>query len=69
MVRRVNYICPECGSSDVLLDAWAEWDATLQDWVLHDTLTHAYCRRCDGETRLQEVVLESALARLSVGDI
>lgn len=60
MTKRINYICNECGSSDVLLDAWAEWDVSQQDWVLFDTLSQAYCRRCDGEARLQEVTLQEA---------
>jgi hypothetical protein len=39
------------------MDAWADWDAEQQDWVLHDTLTEAFCRKCDGETHLLKVEL------------
>ena len=62
MAKRVTYICGECGSSDVLMDAWAEWDARAQEWVLHDTLTNSFCGRCDGETRLIEIELETRQA-------
>lgn len=57
MAKRINYVCGECGSSKVLLDAWAEWDSEKQDWVLFDTLTGAFCRECDSETNLIEVKL------------
>ena len=57
MDKRVGYVCRYCGSSAVLMDAWAAWDTDRQDWVLHDALTEAYCRECDGQTVLQEVEL------------
>jgi hypothetical protein len=57
MEKRVGYVCAYCGSSAVLMDAWAAWDAERQDWVLHDTLTEALCQQCDGETSLIEVEL------------
>lgn len=62
MPKRVSYVCRHCGSSDVLTDAWAAWNAEKQDWVLHDTLTEAFCRHCDGETSLVEVELAPASA-------
>ncbi len=39
MDKRVGYVCSFCGSSAVLMDAWAVWDTEEQDWKLHD------CRR------------------------
>lgn len=57
MAERLAYVCDECGGSDVLLDAWAEWNMDRQDWILHDILTSSFYRRCDSETRLIEVVL------------
>jgi hypothetical protein len=57
MTKRIGYVCSYCGSSAVLLDAWAEWDAARQDWVLAETSTTEFCRECDEETRLTEVEL------------
>jgi hypothetical protein len=57
MEKRVSYVCAHCGSSTVLMDAWATWDTEQQDWVLHDTLTEAFCQECEGETSLVEVEL------------
>jgi DNA-directed RNA polymerase subunit RPC12/RpoP len=60
MGKHVSYVCAFCGSSAVLMDAWAEWNVERQDWVLHDAMTEAHCRNCDGETSLVEVELAPA---------
>lgn len=57
MSKRLGYVCAYCGSSKVLLDAWAEWDTAAQEWVLSSTSTTEFCEKCDGETRLTEVEL------------
>lgn len=57
MEKRVGYVCRFCGSSAVLMDAWAEWNVEKQDWTLHDTATEAFCRDCYSETHLVEVEL------------
>lgn len=55
---KVKMVCSECGSSDVLADAYAEWDVDAQDWVVQNVFDKgAYCNKCDGETRLEEVEL------------
>jgi hypothetical protein len=61
MDKRVGYVCSFCGSSAVLMDAWAIWDTEQQGWVLHDTLTETFCCDCDGDTSLTEVELAPAL--------
>lgn len=54
-----NMVCRDCGSTQVLLDAWAEWDIASQQWVLQNTFDNAYCEgKCDGETKVIEVDLE-----------
>lgn len=47
--------CSHCGSEQVLLDAWAEWDVQQQEWVLQNVFQQAYCETCDGETTINEV--------------
>lgn len=56
---RVEYACERCGSVAVTRDAWAEWDASAQAWVLSETFDFAFCHQCTRETRL--------LARISRG--
>ncbi len=53
--RKVRMVCKECGSEDVLCDAYAEWNYDKQEWVLQNTFDKgAYCNQCDGETRIVE---------------
>jgi hypothetical protein len=55
---RIEIVCSTCGGDSVTRDAWAEWDAETQDWVLGAAFDYAYCHDCDEETRLEEVELE-----------
>jgi len=55
--KRVTYLCEKCGSDQVTLDAWAEWNVERQAWVLGATYDHTYCHKCDGETHAIEVEL------------
>jgi hypothetical protein len=57
MEKRVGYVCASCGSSAVMMDAWAVWDTEKQDWELGDTCTQSFCRECDGDASLIEVEL------------
>ena len=54
---KVDYVCNVCGGNDVSRDAWADWDAATQHWVLGAVFDYAHCHDCDGETRLEEVEL------------
>jgi hypothetical protein len=55
--KRLTYLCERCGSDLVTLDAWAEWNIELQEWVLGATYDQAFCHKCEGETHLVEVEL------------
>lgn len=50
-------VCATCGSEDVSRDAWGDWDMTAQGWVLRCVFDYAHCHACDGETRIEEVVI------------
>ena len=60
--KRVTYVCEQCGSDLVTLDAWAAWDADEQKWVLGAAYDHTFCHKCEGETHLVEVELSPASA-------
>lgn len=49
-MAKVKYVCTECGSEDVVSDAWASWDIETQQWVLEDTFDMSYCRSCESES-------------------
>jgi hypothetical protein len=47
--------CIECGSQDILIDAYAVWDKYMNAWCLHSVYEHTVCNSliCNGkETRL-----------------
>jgi hypothetical protein len=46
--------CKYCGSTDVKLDAWAEWDVDSQKWILGSVFDNTFCPECDGETAIIE---------------
>ena len=48
----INIVCKTCGSDDVVKDAWANWDYSLQQWVLSQTFDSAWCEKCEDETNL-----------------
>ena len=50
-------VCETCGSTDVSRDAWGDWDAAQQRWVLRTVFDFAHCHDCDSETRLTEAPL------------
>jgi len=51
---KVEYACGTCGSDHISRDAWADWDAETQQWVLGAVFDYAHCHRCEGETSLTE---------------
>lgn len=63
---KVRMVCGTCGSQAVTRDAWAEWDADSQDWVLGAVYDYAYCHACDGDARIEEIPFVAwPFARLS----
>lgn len=42
--------CKHCGSTNIRIDAWAEWDVTSQNWLLVDVYDNSWCIDCEGET-------------------
>jgi uncharacterized OB-fold protein len=54
---KINIVCSECGSSEVMRDAWCEWHIETQEWVVHSVYDHAFCEACEAEAHLNEVEL------------
>lgn len=47
-----TYVCANCGSKEVWVDATAVWSEAAQQWELLHTFDNSYCNDCDGETNL-----------------
>jgi len=56
----INYICPRCGSDDVVADTWSHWNVKEQEWetsFVPDKGMHS-CETCGEEfTRFEEVLV------------
>jgi hypothetical protein len=55
--KRVGYICARCGSSNVISDTRAEWNARKQKWVVVGHYVSSECLECDEEEAIIEVEL------------
>lgn len=54
-------VCPDCGSANVLIDAWAQWSDVDDEFGLVTTFDNGFCedcgaRDCDGAFRHAEWV-------------
>lgn len=60
------YICPSCGSEEIVVDAYAEWNSFANDFELHSTYTDTMvCNECsqtfsgsDAETRITQLAAQ-----------
>ena len=53
--KKIDYQCNHCGSSDLLFDAWAVWNAEEQQMEFEEICSFAFCRECDGETHENKI--------------
>ncbi len=58
IIKREQYVCSHCGSTNIKKDAFAIWDAKEQKWILENVFDAAYCDDCDGETTLSVAELK-----------
>jgi hypothetical protein len=52
---KVVIVCSTCGTQNVLVDAWAEWNPSEQKWELAKVCQTVYCQECDGESSIVEL--------------
>ena len=60
--RPVRIVCAWCESDRVSRDAWADWDAERQAWVLGAVFDDGFCHQCGCVRRLAEVRLSGNVA-------
>lgn len=46
---KVKYICSECGSENVLIDAWAAWNYEMQEFELDNVFDACICGDCEAQ--------------------
>lgn len=43
------YVCARCGSEAISREAWAQWDADAQQWVIATLFDFAHCHSCGAD--------------------
>lgn len=51
---RVKKLCANCGSENIVKDAWAEWDIDKQEWVLSTFFDDTFCQDCESHYNYAE---------------
>jgi len=56
---RTQVVCAHCGSRNVVVDAYAQWDEEKQEFEVVQTFDKgAFCADCDDHTRVNEIPIE-----------
>lgn len=55
---KIRMTCSDCGSENVLRDAWASWNVETQEWELGQVFDEAFCEQCEGACKIGEIPAE-----------
>ena len=39
--------CPECGSNEIVTDAWVSWNMKTQCWEIEEIFDNSFCYNCE----------------------
>lgn len=51
---KISKHCTECGSTNILADAFARWNESGQYWEIDNVFDDFYCEDCDGEAGVED---------------
>lgn len=58
---KVRKVCKECGSDEVVVDAWAKWNEETQLYdIVENVFELEYCINCEGETTIIDEEINDA---------
>lgn len=58
-MSKVKMVCEDCGSDDVVADAYASWNVDTQKWEVDSIFDKgSYCNNCDKESYLVKEVIQ-----------
>ena len=59
-MKKVRMVCSECGSENVVVDAYASWNFDTQEWEVASTHDKgSYCEDCDDEVYIDSKEVET----------
>jgi len=59
-MNRIKMVCNNCGSENVLKDAYAAWNVDSQQWELSNTFDNNICDDCGATDSVDEMEVENA---------
>ena len=55
-MSKKQMVCRDCGSDDVSVDAYVDWNVETQSWdIIRATYESATCHQCGDSCKLNEV--------------
>lgn len=60
-MKQREKVCIYCGSTDIVVDAYARWSPEQDMFVLDEVFEYTYCNQCDGETTAEDKEKEDEL--------
>lgn len=50
-MKKIRYFCSNCGSTDIVWDAWASWNEEKQVMELENTFDDCFCNECEQSSK------------------
>ena len=57
LTKRVRPVCDQCGSDDIRIEAYIEWNAMKQDWKLKEVTDNIVCCSCGHDCKPRWVLV------------
>lgn len=57
-MKKIKYVCPNCGSDKIVFDANAKWNPETQEMELQCSFDFNICESCGEEKTAKEVEIE-----------
>lgn len=63
-MKRIKMVCGNCGSENILKDAYAIWSVESQEWELLAVYDNTRCEECGAEDSCEEKEIKDAAQNL-----
>jgi len=56
---KIKKVCSNCGSENIVADAYAVWSIELQNWELAGVYDNTTCIDCEVEDEIEDIEIEN----------
>jgi len=57
LAKKVRPVCDQCGSDDIRIDAFVEWNISKQDWKIKEVTDFIVCNDCGRDCKPKWVLV------------